>query len=367
MKLLNATTARKIKAIRKEITKTHEKYRKEIKKTEHRSTRRISQIQNQYNRKITRTSKKCNGRLQKLNRNQAKHKKTLGHLRTEAKRCETKLQSSRRRNRKQAEAQWNLRLERIKKKLPTLRKEIEVNSKRILAVENAQELELAKQKIECLTRIESANKIYRDLQGSKEATIIMKRQEIATLEDVTCFITRLMQQMVQKKKASHGEFDIIIMQRGKRTSRLVYMPFYFVRYEKGEKKRYVLYPPSIVGDMGILTKMKGALGAAKVKALLKPRSEAVATFLNQLPTLFERKPMLEKKATEGGIRNSILLRKQLRVGAKKGLKELEDENWISKSELQTISKLLYMYSSSMNRRTKTMLISENDHLKCFPA
>jgi hypothetical protein len=74
--------------------------------------------------------------------------------------------------------------------------------------------------------------------------------------------------------------------------------------------------------------------------------------------------MLEKYVTEAGIQNSILLRRQLRVGVKKGLKELQNENWISKNEFQTISKVLYIYSSSMNRQTKAMLIPKNEDLKC---
>ena len=367
MRLLNVTTVRRIKAIREEIRKTKEKYHQGIRKTEHNSTRRMWQIQNQYNRKITRTSKRFKRRLLRLNKNQAKLRKTLGHLKTEAKRCDIRLQSSRRHKRKQAEAQWTLRLRKIKKKLPALSKEFDVNSKRIHNVENAQKRELAKQKVECFTRIESVNKIFRDLQGSREAEIIMKRQEIVTLEDLTRTITKSMHEMVQKKKVSHSEFDKLTIQLGKRTRRLVHIPFYLVRYEKGEKKRYVLYPPSVVGDMGILTKMRGALGAAKVKALVQSRSEPIASFLNQFPKLFEKKPMVEKDVTEDGIRNSLLLKKQLRVGVKKGLKELEKENWISKNELQTVSKLLYIYSSSMNLRTKTMIISENDQLKCLTA
>jgi len=119
--------------------------------------------------------------------------------------------------------------------------------------------------------------------------------------------------------------------------------------------------------MGVLIKMKGALGAAKVKALLQPRSEAITTFLNQLPTLFEKKPMLEKYVTEAGIRRSILLRKQLRASVTKGLKELESENWISKGEHQTFSKILYMYASAIKRGTNLKLIRENNHLKFLPA
>ena len=367
MKLLNTATARRVKAIKEEIKKSREAHHRKIKKTKLKSTKRLQKIQSQYNQKITRTSKKFKKKLLRLKKNQIKLKRATRTLRKEAKRCEIKLQHSRRNKKKRIEHQWTLKLERTKKKLSTIRKKIEVDSKRIRNTENAQKLELAKQRIACCKRIESANKKFRDLQGSREAEIIMKRQEIATLEDVTRCITKSMQEMVQKRKLFNAEFDRITLPRGKRTRRLVYVPFYLVRYEKGDQKRYVVYPPLVAKDMSVLTKMKGALGATKAKALIQSRSEATATFLNQLPALFEKKPMLEKYLTEAGIQRSLLLKKQLRAGVTKGLKELENENWISKNELRAFSKILYIYASSMNKRTNVKLIPENSYLKCLPA
>lgn len=367
MKLLNATTSRRIKAIRHEIKSTQENYHRKSLKTKLSSARRIRQIQDQYGQKITRTSKRFKGRLFRLNKNQVKLTRTLKRLRTEAKRCETKLRSSKRRNRRRTEIQWRLRLRNINKKLPDLRKKIEENSKRIQEVERAQKLEVAKQRVNCFASIESVTKRARDLQSSCEAEMTMKRQEIVTLEEMTSTITKSMQEMIQKKKGFYAELNNLTSNLRKRARRLVYIPFYLARFEKREKKRYVIYPPSSVGDMGILTKMKGVFGAARVKAMLQFRSEALTTFLNQFIPLLEKEPLLEKRVTEAGIQNSILLRKQLRVGIKKGLKELEEDNWISKKEAHNIGKLLYIYSSSMNRRTKALLISGDENLKCLPA
>jgi hypothetical protein len=140
------------------------------------------------------------------------------------------------------------------------------------------------------------------------------------------------------------EFEEITLPGGKLAHGLVYIPFYLVRYEKEDKRRYVTFPPSSVEDMGILTKMKGALGAAKMTALLQSRSKALNQFLNHIVPLIEKDPMLEKVVTEAGIRDSILLKKQLRIGVKRGLKQLEREKWITKDELQTFSKFLYIYA-----------------------
>lgn len=344
MKLLNKTTVRRIKAIREEVRKTREKYGKQIEKIKPKVKRKILRIHRKYDLKIARKSERFKKRLRRLHENQAKLQKTLRHLKNEVKRCKTRIRS-RRRGKK---TQWTLKLQRIKKKLPILHKKIDANIKRMRNVETTLELELAQQKTECDGRIEAANGIFLDLQASREAEITMKRREIAALEDLTRHITNLMREMVQTKRVFLKEFDTITMPGEERPRGLVYVPFYLARYEKDDKKRYVVYPPSLVRDMGILTKMKGALGAAKLNALLQSRSKAMATFLNQFVALIEKNPLFEKDITEAGVQASILLKKRLRVGVKEGLIELENENWISKKEFQAFSKLLYIYTSAVD-------------------
>lgn len=344
MRLLNATTAERTKAIREEIKKTQEEDNRHIEKIKPNVTRKILQIQNKYHRKITRASKRFKIRLQRLSKNQTRLQKTLRHLKIEAKNCETRIKSNRRRKKRQKETRCRLKLKRIKKKAQTLSKEIKRTTEKIREIEAAQKFESVQLKAECNVAIEAAQKPLQVLEASKEAETTMKRQEIAPLEDATSRITSQMRKIAEAKNVIRAKFDTITMSRRRQTSALVYVPFYLVRYEKEDQKRYTVYPPSIVSDLGILTKMKGALGATKMKALLQPRSDDIAAFLNQFEALIERKPMLEKEVTEAGIQGSILLAKQLRISVKKGLKELEKENWMSKNELQTFSKLLYIYA-----------------------
>jgi|GEM_PF-889796 len=367
MKSLNSATARRVKAIKDEIEKTRKTHRKQTKKTKLKMTKSLRQVNNKYNQKIAKTSKKYKKRLLQLNKKQIRLKKAAKSLRKEAKQIETKIKFSKPPQRKRYEHRWTINLKRTKKKLQTLQKQTRVNSKRIRMVENAQKRELAKQRKACCKRIQSINGKYRDRQGSLEAEIIMKRQEIATVEEVTRIITKSMQTILQKKKLFNAEFEKICIPQAKKAGKILYLPFYLARCEKGDQRRYTIYPPSIIEDMGILTKMKGALGATKVKNLIAPRSKATTAFLNQLLTLFEKKPMLEKDVTEAGIQKSLLLLKRLRVGIAKGLRQLEKENWISRKELQLFSKILYTYASATNRKLNTILIAEQNSLECIPA
>ena len=367
MKFLNAAKVQRVKAVKEENKRIREAHSRQTKKTRAKSKERLQQILNQHNKKIARASKKYKNKLHQLNKKQIRLKKKLKDLRTEAELCEAKIKSNKRLNRKRYEDHWARKLERVRKSLQALRKEIKLNSKRTCDVKKAQKGELTKHRNACRRRIELVNKSSRDRQGHREAEIIMNRQDIATIEEITRYITKLMQRMLQNKKLFILKFERIAMSQGKQTRRLVHMPFYLARYEKGDKRRYVVYPPSMIGDLGILAKMKGALGVAKVKTLIQPRSEAIAGFLNQLLVLFEKKPMFEKDVTEAGIQKSMLLNKKLRVAVVKGLKQLESENWISKKEQQVFCEILYAYTPSMNQQLRTIMIPENNYLKCLQA
>jgi hypothetical protein len=236
------------------------------------------------------------------------------------------------------------RLRKIRKRTSTLKATIKVNHKNLRALESAQKIDIAKQKSECDERIRSVNGILQELQASKAAETTARRKEIAQIEKCTIHIITLMQKMVQVKKEFLHESEEIMLPRERQTYGLVFIPFYLARYEKEGKRRYVMFPPSSTEDMGLLTKMKGALGAAKMTALLQSRSKALTAFLNQVVPYIEKDPMIEKVVTEAGIRGSILMKKQLRIGVKRGLKQLEKEKWITKDEFQTFSKFLYIYA-----------------------
>jgi hypothetical protein len=136
------------------------------------------------------------------------------------------------------------------------------------------------------------------------------------------------------------------MARRRKRGAELYLPFYLVRYEGELERRYDIYPPSVVSGMGMLAKLKGVFGATKMKCLLQPRSKAITEILNQLLTLIQKNPMLEKEVTEAGIQNSILRTKKLRIGVKKGLEDLKEEKWVTKNEVQAMGELLFMHTPS---------------------
>ena len=340
MKLLSERTREQVKALRGEIKEIRREFDQKIEKVKPRVTERIQQIQEKYDEEITRISRRFERQLQSLHKDRVKLEKKQERLTSEIDRCEAETKSCRLRKDEGGEIQWSEKLKKIRKKLPILEKKIRDVDTKIEDIETAKKLEISQRRTKLDTRIEETMKSLRELEASREARIRMKQQETTSLEDTTSSIINQMNEMVKSKEVALNEFDRIGTPRRRRKYALVYLPLYFVCYETESKKRYVVYPPSIVGSMGILTKLKGVFGATKMKSFLQPRSKALTALLNQLVILTGENPVFEKEISDAGIKASILRTTELRIGVKRGLKELRDENWISESELQTFSKLL---------------------------
>ena len=139
MRLLSKITVRKIKRVRTEINKIQNKHRKQIERIKPRVKKKIWRIQSKYNQEIARKSRKFKKEIQRLHENRIELQEILNRLKTEARRCKMKIRSKRRARK----IQWNLKLKRIEKKLPTIGKRISANVKRARKVESDLRLEIS--------------------------------------------------------------------------------------------------------------------------------------------------------------------------------------------------------------------------------
>ncbi len=340
IKSLSSRTTELEKNLREEIKEIRKKFDQKIEAVKPRVSERTHQIQERYGEEITRISKRFERQLRPLHRDRVKFEKMQERLIAEMDRCDAEIKSCRLRKDEGTEIQWSQKLEKIKKKIPTLKKNIKDIDRRIEDAETAKQLEISKQRTKRDTHIEEAMKDLRELEASREARIRIKQQEMTSLKDMTSSIINQISELVEPKKTAVNELDRIGTPRRKDDQVLVYVPLYFVCYETEKKKRYVVYPPSIAGSMGILTKLKGVFGATKMKTFLQPRSKTITTLLNQLVILTDENPVFEKEVSAAGIKVNILRTTESRLGIKRGLKELKDEKWISESELQIYSELL---------------------------
>jgi len=337
MKLLSKGTREQVKALQAEMKETIKEFDKRIKKLKPKVMEKIKRIQERRDEEVTRISKKYDRKLRSLHQKRVRIERTLERLSTDIERIEADIKVAREHKDEAGEFQLTQKLDEIKKRLPVLDKEIKDIDRNIENVEDAKKIEVSRARTKPDDRVEEAMKDLRDIEAAKEARTRMEHQELASLEEMTSSIIKQINAMIKTKEGALNEIDSIGTLERRRKYALVYLPVYFVCYETEVEKRYVVYPPSNVGSMGIKTKLKGVFGAGKMKSFLQSRSQAIATLLDRLVDLTQENPVFEKEITEAGIKANILRTTELQVGIKKGLTELGDEGWISENEFQILN------------------------------
>jgi hypothetical protein len=340
MKLLSKETREQVKDLRAEMKETIKEFDQKIKKLKPKVMKKIKKIQESRDEEVTRISKRYDRKLRALHQKKVRTERTLERLSTDIERLEADIKVARENKDEAGEFQLTQQLDEIKKKLPVLNKEIKEIDKEIEDVEDAKKIKVARARTKPDDRVEEAMKSLRDIEAAKEARTRLEQQELADLEEKTSSIIKQIDELIEEKEAALNEIDSIGAQERRRKNALIYLSVYFVCYETEVGKRYVVYPPSYVGSMGIKTKLKGVFGAGKMKSFLQSRSPAIATLLDRLVDLTQENPVFETEITEAGTKANILRTKELQVAIKKGLTELKDEDWISENEAQYLNSKL---------------------------
>ena len=118
------------------------------------------------------------------------------------------------------------------------------------------------------------------------------------------------------------------------------MPFYLVCYKSESRRRYVHFSPSIVNSISFSVKFKGALGKAKIRQLLQPRSKTIVSLLNKFPLLMEQNVVFNREINEACAKTDILRTKNLRDSIRNGLEKIREEGWFSEKEYESFSQML---------------------------
>jgi len=340
MKLLSGTTRKHVDALQEEIREIQRDFNERIATAKSAAMERVQEIQKRYDERITKASKRFEQQLQNLHSERVKLEKNEERAMAQIDRCETEIKAAKLRKDSAVEQRWKQEMENWKREAKVLRKSIEQINKRIEETESEKKVEVSNLRSEFNVQAENAMKHVRELEAARDAKVQLNQQKIKSLEDLTSTITTQLDNLVKQKRVSLDELGKMGIHDKRRKSALTYVPLYLACFQAGATRRYVVYPPSIAGTMGVLTKFKGIFGASRVKSLFQQRSKAVANILNQLVTVIERDPVFKRDLHDAAVKANILRRKETRERVKEGLGELRKEEWISENEFQTFNSLL---------------------------
>jgi len=340
MKLLNKTTHNFVKIIRGKIRTIREEVASEIEKQENIMTPKVDRINEEYEEKIAELTRNFEKQLLTLQKEKVKLEKTKEQILGKIERCNIEAKMHAADKDTVGEKNWKERANESKKEFSDIQVKAEEIEERIKEIEESKSLETFRLRSELEAKVNETRKDLLELEASRDAEIQFHQQEIDKSEHLTSTIIKQIDKMIRSCEADLANFEKLGVQKKHEGQALVYMPFYLVCYRTEEKKRYVIFAPSVANSIGFRTKFKGALGKAKVKQLLVPRFKAVTSLLEKFPILLEGNAAFEKEIREVGDKFDMLKSTTERNKIKSGLERVKEEGWLSEKEYEVFDQKL---------------------------
>jgi len=338
MKLLNKTTRNFAKTIRSNIRAIKEEFGKEIKKQEGIITPMVNRLNEEYDEQITKLVRDFEKQLLPLQREKVKLEKTKEQTLNKIERCKIEAKTCAASKDIVGERKWKEKANEGKKELSEIEAKIKENEGKIRGIEESKSLETFRVRSEWEAKVKEAKKDLRELEASRDAKIQLYEQEIEKLEKLTSTVIEQIDKTAKLREANLNELEKLGIEQKQRKNSLIYTPFYLVCYQHETRRRYTVFPPSVVNSASFIAKIKGALGKAKVKQLLVPRFKATTSLLSKFPALTERDAVFEREINEAGEKAGILKTDSMCEQVRNGLKQLRDEAWLSEKEYEAFNK-----------------------------
>jgi len=340
MKLLSAKTENFMKTIRDKIKKIEQELSQKIEKCKASVEEQVDEIRKKFDEEVTEYSKKAEEELFSLQHEKIKLEKTKEQLTKEVEHCEAEIKTCAINKDDVGEHRWRDEKNKLKKQLSETETKLKKLDKNLKEVKDEKNLKIFELKSERDAKIKEAMKDLIEIESSRDAKIRIYEEEMEKFEELTSSIIEQIDKLAKLREKSVDEFDKLGVLQKRRKRVLIYMPFYLACYQSESGKRYVYFPLSIVSNVSFSVKFKGALGKAKIKQLLQPRSKKIVSFLNNFPLLMEQNAVFNREMSEACAKANLTQTKKSRESIKEGLEMLKEEGWFSEKEYESFSQML---------------------------
>jgi hypothetical protein len=338
IKLLSKVTRQYVKELRGRVKDAEEDFDSKIKKEELAVAPRINQLKDEYDFQTTSLARSFEKKRLPIEKEKKRLEKSREQAVSKLERGKLEAKTHAEKNQRAAETRWKEKNNKIKKELSGIENQLKQTEKNLQDLEEKRTIELFKLQEEQETKVKEARQCLLEIEASRDAKILIHNQEIETLEKQTREISDQINRTAKLLEANIAQFAKLGIKKefGPYESLMYYMPFYVVCYQRESNKRYMIIPPSVVNTVGILMKLKGALGMSKIKRLLTPRFKTFAWLLDSINALALQNGIFETELNELGAKNNMLVDSEVRKEIKAGLSCLKSEGWLSDKEFDII-------------------------------
>jgi hypothetical protein len=342
MKLLNRASDQYVKQLRDKAKTIKYDFDIRIREEEEVVAPQVTQLKDDHDFQMVSLAKSFGKRLLPIQNEKARLEKSREHAVARIRQCKLQAKSRAEAGQRAAEAKWKEKTDKTRKELSEIEKKLNQTEKLLKDLEEQRTLETFKLREDLETKVKEARKSILELEASRDAKILIKTQEVQKLEEQTRLTTDQIARTIKVQEAEVSEFEKLGVKKdlGLERCLLYYLPFYIICYGIELKKRYVILSPSVVNTVGVLTKLKGILGMARIKSLLEPRFKAFTSLVDSIQVLMVRRAIFETELRELGTKNNMLGTEAILIGTRKGLELLKSEGWLSEKEFDVIKQRL---------------------------
>ena len=339
MKFINKATRHYIKVLHSKAKAVKEEFAIKINAQEELVAPKVNRLKEHYDHQIVQSAKSFERQRLPVQKKKVKLEKSreralakIEHYKLEAK-TRAEMDDS------VGEQKWKEKSSATKKELSEIENQLKQTEKALKDLEERKSLEIFNLRSELETKIKEARQPLLELESSRDAKILIYKQEIEKLEQQTKLITDQLGRTAKLRETSIANFVKLGVKQDSELKEAVlfYVPFYITCYQVESKKRYLILPPSEANAIGLSTKLKGALGRAKIKQLLVRRFDVITSLMDTIQVLAKQNAVFETEMREMGERTNILNMSSMRESIKKGLEYIRKEGWLSEKECQAFN------------------------------
>ena len=213
-------------------------------------------------------------------------------------------------------------------------KRLKLNEKELGELEERRVSEVLQLKSAQESEVKDARSKIVELEASRDAKILVTKQEMEKLGSDTKLISDQLGKLVKLREADIAKFDNLCIKSFSENldKALVLMPFYVISYDKETKDRYLIVPPSSMSTMDISTKLKAVLGRARIKSFLAPRFKELTSMAENIQTQGQKNSIFAAELKQLGAINNILVMAWIHDEIDKGLLGLKNQGWLNDKE-----------------------------------
>jgi hypothetical protein len=338
MELLNKATQTFLKELHNNVKAVREEFAVKLTEEEEIVAPKVNALRHEYDKKTIESAKNFESKQLPLHTEKLKLEKSKEDVTSEIMQYNLEAKTHADLDDSIGKQKWNQQSNDAKRKLSSILDRLKANKKALEDLQKQRTSKASELKSELEAGIKEARKNLVEIEASRDAKILIIRQEMQKLENQTKALRDEIGRTKVVREENLAQFEKFWLkpESEKLNKALIYVPFYIVCYDSEKKKRYLVLPPSLVGAIDISTKLRSALGRARVKALLVPRFKAITSLADTIQLENQRNCIFEKELKEIGKENNILVMNSAREEIEKGLLNLRNQGWLSDKDYGSI-------------------------------